>query len=266
MINIRKSNDIVPLSLNMFPTTTRRYPRVRQVKQAGISLIESKKLTKKLLLRIIDVKCHDETGRGLEIGKDEIYLSGSAIDPDGTVRKIDYFKVGSFDDGKKKEYNPPKIFSQYDYATNIPMAGSFSLYYLFGESQQWPKTFTAILTMFEDDPGGGIADFTNKLVDILGPFIRDELSALALEGGTILAGPVVGAMIAAAVSYAIGKALTAIKNWWEDEIFVPPLTVNTTLENFYSRWNGSLVSPRHTLYFRDHNGKYSLHYDWIIIP
>lgn len=79
--------------------------------------------TDKLEFRITKVICVDETGRPPfgELGNDEIYLSGIAVnaavvvvnaagEPEGKTTKIPAFKVGDFDDGEVKNYSPPKQF------------------------------------------------------------------------------------------------------------------------------------------------------------
>jgi len=88
---------------------------------------------KGLKFRLHEVKCVDETDPEM-FGSDEIALGGASVDDEETVKKISQFKVGNFDDGDRKQYNPVKVLSSFDLSNGT-----------------YPKTFGVFVSIAEKD-------------------------------------------------------------------------------------------------------------------
>lgn len=118
--------------------------------------------------QLISVYCKDETNGafGTEWGKDEIYMGGFGIDPLGRVQSwqerhptskwidLKSFKVGDFDDTvssnsskRRKVYNPPQRLIE------------FPLF------RKFPYIVTNTFQLVEDDDGGSINKYFEKLVE-----------------------------------------------------------------------------------------------------
>ena len=95
-----------------------------------------------VLLKLVRVKCLDETGNGPtveKLGNDEIALSGFGINATGKTVMLPPFTVyPHFDDGEVKEFSPPKTIL----TLNVPNDGAF------------PKRITSSLILAELDSGG----------------------------------------------------------------------------------------------------------------
>jgi hypothetical protein len=85
--------------------------------------------TDKLELRVLEVKCIDETNSFFapeSIGNDEIKLGGVAIDAGGATQTIPPFTVSNnFDDGETKKFSPPRRFAQFDLRKGTEFPKSF---------------------------------------------------------------------------------------------------------------------------------------------
>jgi hypothetical protein len=198
----------------------------------------------KLECRIHEVYCIDETNPEW-CGSDDIRLGGSTVDANRVCRKIDHFKVGSFDDGDKKTYKYQGLkFSSFDL-----LAGT-----------DWPKSYNVIFVLAEEDMGG-LGDFINDLVDA----VKDEvITAMGSAVGAAvgLVGGPIGAAIGAVIGFVLGKIINIIKSWWSDEIF-DPVSISLEIPSMEHRWEeGSPVSPKYAIYFKGHGGEYRLTYNW----
>jgi hypothetical protein len=207
--------------------------------------------TPKLDLRLINLRCVDETGNpwfGGEIGADKINLGGSMIDATGVTTKINDFRVGEFDDGDVVAWNPLKSFAKFDLA----------------KGTEWPKSYFVIFALAEIDQGG-FPDFLNELVKKVADEIKKRLGAYI--GGIIGAasGGVIGAIIGIAVGYAVDKIIEWLINIWKDDVF-DPLTVSIELQSSRATFgNGSYNGPDMIARFKGHDGEYHLTFDWRLI-
>jgi hypothetical protein len=78
-----------------------------------------------LQLRLRELYAQDETDTaGTEWGSDDMYLAGVALELRGPqqkpiVHRIQPFKVGEFDDGTRKRYDPPRLFDNYGFGPGV---------------------------------------------------------------------------------------------------------------------------------------------------
>jgi hypothetical protein len=78
-----------------------------------------------LQLRLRELYAQDETNTGgTEWGSDDMYLAGVALELRGPqlkpiVHKVQPFKVGEFDDGTRKRYDPPRLFDNYGFGPGV---------------------------------------------------------------------------------------------------------------------------------------------------
>ncbi len=214
---------------------------------AGVAVAAIASVTDKLELRLHRVKCVDETGSGTfgELGKDEIALSGTAVDETGDIHKLTEFKVGDFNDGDVRTFSPPRRLTSFDLR----------------EGTAFPKSYFVTLVLAEKDLGGGLADFVSRLLEKVRERVIAYLAA-AIGGAIGTSGGPVGAAIGAAVGFVIGKVFELIKALFADDIF-PPKTISAAIGSLSHRFAGGQVdSPDAVLTFVGHSGTYQLTYDW----
>ena len=115
----------------------------------------------KLSLTLNSVKCmHTTDDWGPE---DEMYFSGFAVTPNGTIVKSPTFKLGDF-----SNKNPPmtKSYSRLIQTFNIG-------------STDFPKKFNYIFIPVESD-GGSVSKFINSIVDLARKELKDYLPNIPL--------------------------------------------------------------------------------------
>jgi hypothetical protein len=204
-------------------------------------------MASKLQFRLRSVKCLDET-TSVNIGSDEIAIAGVAINPDATTGKIPQLKVGTFDKGKVRTFNPPRPFATF----NLKNGAGF------------PKAFAVTLLLAEKDQGG-----LAKVVDRLPKQITDAVktkaaSALsAAVGGAVgsVAGPV-GTVLGALAGTAAVKVFDGVKGALSDDVF-PPQTVDQTIKDAARALPAS--AAREIVTFKGHGGKYEVVGDWHLV-
>ena len=199
----------------------------------------------RLQLRLHRVRCVGETGTWFEEtfgGADEIDLGGVTVDETRQTGKIGAFRVGEFEDGDVKRYNPARSFAQF----NIREGG-----------EHWPKHYYVTFVLAEVD-FGGVGEFISSLYDK----VKVEVEAALTAAGAAF-GP-----IGAVVAWVVGKLIDWILGAVGDEIF-PPKTVHAAIRSRASRFrggrltsDGSSVSPTNTVRFVGHDGEYHLEYSW----
>lgn len=199
---------------------------------------------RKLELRVHRVTCLKETG-GLELGKDEIDLGGTAVDANGGTDKIPSFRVRSFHAGGVQTYAPPRRLVRFS-LTEGPV--------------KFPKSYFVTLVLAEAD-SGGLADFLDKLLEKVREKVTAALAA-AIGGAIGSPGGPVGIAIGIVVGWTVNEIFNRLKSLWGDDIFTP-LTVRTAISSPTGRWiGGRSDSPERTLTYTGHGGKYQLVYDW----
>jgi hypothetical protein len=197
----------------------------------------------KLEFRIHKVRCKDETDP--EFGaSDTILCGGTTVDETGDTKKVSSFKVGNFNDGTVKTYNPPRQFTMFSVL----------------EGNAWPKTYYVTVVLAEQD-NGGFPAFLQKLYEGVKGYV---IAALASALGALIgsSGGIVGTIIGAVVGWIVGKLFQWFKDWWEDDEFIP-VTVSCTHAGINARWaNGATDSPEGYIWWKGHGGHYEMYYDW----
>ncbi len=193
----------------------------------------------KLSLRVLRVKCVDETGGkwAEKFGNDEIYLGGFSVNSNGDTTPIAPTSIyPHFDDGDVKVFNPPKVF------------------YTFFPPLSFPRDYGVGLILIEQDSGGS-GEAVKKISEKAQELIKEKL-------------PAVGGILGSAISIVIGPLLGWIGNkivaGVRDDLFPPQIvTINIPTLNF--TWSGSNHSAEKTIRIVGHSGIYELTYDWEFI-
>jgi hypothetical protein len=204
----------------------------------------------KLALRLHRVYCDVETN---ELGNDDIFMGGVAIDANGKTAKAKAWKVGTFGsdkgDHRDKRYSPPKTL----WTFTLP------------NSTGWPKSFLFNLILCEED-WGGFAEELQKILEKVTAYVKKELEkalagALAGAGvGATLAG-VVGAVIGLVVGFVVGALAAWITDVADDDLFVP-IPITGRLDSVHQRWDGRTNSKNREWWVKSHGGKYRVWTDW----
>lgn len=211
---------------------------------------------KDIRFRVREVKCIDETNPEW-LGSDEISLGGVVVDDKEELHEVPERFVGDgFDDGERRIYSPPEIIK------------------FFPLDNDYPKAFLATVAIAEKD-SEGMSKFIRELYEAIKADVNLIVSILGKAAGVAIAagiggsvGTAVGGPLGAIIGIIAGAVLGALVAWLsdtlQDDIF--PTQVSTAyLESEYDAFaDGSLVSPRQYLHFRDHGGHYRVTCDWLI--
>ena len=216
-----------------------------------------------LSIRLHEVFCGDETDP--EVGHDEIYLQGVALDDRAGVTPIAAFKVGDFTEnagGDTVTYNPNLVLTTFDLHKLVtgPLATS-----------SWPKAYNVSLVLVEQDDGG-MVDFLVSFVEQYRADILDYVSKNSAKGAAILVngvigdslpglGEMIGAKVGELVSSAVGLLLEWISHWGADDVF-PPINARCTVGGINSSFGGALASTNQVQSISGHGGEYRLTWDW----
>lgn len=194
----------------------------------------------RLHLDVIRLVCVDETNgfMGSEWGSDEIELGGSIVSPDGTVIRIARRSMGSYDDGTRRTFNPPKSMSVVRTDANAT----------------YPKSFLAILVLNERD-WGGFADFLDSLVNKIK---SDAVAAIQawLAGHAGPLGPVLGLV----VGWVVNKVVAKLSSIWGDDQFNPAQSL-VTVSSPDGSFNGANSLPSEVVNFTG-PGRYAMRFGW----
>jgi hypothetical protein len=159
----------------------------------------------KLGLYLTKIQCVEETEGG---GSDEIALGGTAIAPDGFTRKVGKLPtIGGFDTGETHNFNWLTDFVK-------PSDQLFAEFKLTGRDDEWPKTYTVIMAMAEED-WGGFSDFLSDMWEI----VRDKVKAGIMAAASYF-GPL-GTLIGSIVSWLVDTFFGWIIDIAKDDMFKP---------------------------------------------
>ncbi|MBX7173496.1 MAG: hypothetical protein K1X72_21190 [Pyrinomonadaceae bacterium] len=173
------------------------------------------------------LECLDVTDSG---GTDSMILGGVKVEANGGVGTINAFICGDFDNGDVHDFGELPI-AQYD-LTNT--AG-------------YPKTVYAVFQLTESDQND--ADAAKELNSALSTIIN-YVASLFIPG----VGAVVGAIF---------SAINVLIDFLIDDDYFPPYGIRLTMNN--ENPFGSAVSPEQMSGFMDgHDGRYRIHYKWIL--
>ena len=225
--------------------------------KAAAEKTAAEKAIKSVELKLHRVKCVDETGSNwfTERGSDEINMGGVTLDNKEIISQIKEFKVGNFDDGTNKLYNPPKILRTFT-----------------GQGSTYPKIFTGYISLAEKDSGG----FSSFISDLY-KAIKDELDVIIVAlgvaagaiiggnlGGTLgsLAGPI-GTVIGIAAGAVLGAVISWLVNAFKDDIFTPQMSMLSV--DLSNPGSGTVKnSPISTLTYREHDATYKVDVSWTV--
>lgn len=197
----------------------------------------------KLELRIRSVRCIDETDPEL-FSSDTILMGATTVDESGDTKKVPSFKVGSFDDGKRKTYNPPKQLTMFSVL----------------EGTAWPKSYFVTVVIAEQD-NGGFPTFLQELYEGVKEEVIAGLAA-AIGGAIGASGGPIGFVIGTVLGWVVGELFNLFKSWWEDDEF-PPVTLRCNHAGINARWaGGATTSPEGRAWWKAHGGYYEMFYDW----
>lgn len=206
-----------------------------------VSIIPSRRAVAKASGRhrlvIEKVYCVDETGGNwfAERGKDDIYLGGVSLSLNG-VEKIPYYKVGQFNDGDNRTYEPAREFASFDQGGNSAVvmvlvekdAGKQMQSVLDDLVKENELARTQSIRQFQNEPG----------------FDWDDL-----EGGD-LSSQIWSALMKEAIALTKKALIKWYKKSLRDEVFQPKTI-------FYSNSSG-----RQKMYFTGYKGTYVVYYRW----
>lgn len=139
-----------------------------------------------------------------------------------------------------------------------------------GGSGSWPRWYTAVVSLAEQD-NGGFHDFLARLWDDIGADVIKVvttvvLAELGLETGAIAGSaiaPVIGTVVGAVIGAAIGLAVEWLINTFADDILSSvenPLTV--VLSAADALLGGNMTTPISAMDFTLNRGRYLLSYYW----
>jgi len=193
-----------------------------------------------MTLLIHRLTCLDETGgRWRErVGSDDISLGGVTINDSREVKKVSPFRVGSFDDGDVKRFNPPREFVSFDESAG----GTF------------PEAYAVTLVLIERDSGGGADGFLDKLVEETTGGKADEIITAVENSGGDDSGFWDEVKVQLA-KLAFKLAKEAIESILEDDIF-EPVALSATVPS------SAAIGVKKSALFLGNSGKYSIEYQW----
>jgi predicted AlkP superfamily phosphohydrolase/phosphomutase len=196
-----------------------------------------------LQLRVSRVKAADETGTGItEWGSDDIYLAGVTLDGRGVVNVVDEIRIGEFDDGDAKDYDPARTLT------------SFRL-----NERTYPQAYGAVVVLAERDSGNQIPAYLAETAKNIQSFIPRARRQKPAE--------IWGFEKKAIADYLIKGAELAWKKYQsirQDDIFEPKTTV-VDLTGARHRWNGSRRSPQDKFRYAAHDGVYWVGVHWAMV-
>lgn len=193
-----------------------------------------------LHLRVSRVKAADETGKGItEWGSDDIYLAAVTMDGRGVVNIVDEIRIGEFDDGDAKDFNPPKVLTR------------FRL-----NDRSYPQTYGAVVVLAERDSGDQIPAYLAETAKNVQSFIPRARQTSADQIWGFDRKDVADYLIKGAE-----LAWKTYKNIRKDDIFEPKTTV-VDLTSARHRWNGSRRSPQDKFRYAAHDGVYWVGVHW----
>ncbi len=180
------------------------------------------------------------------MGKDEIAMGVVSNDDKGIVKKTKEFKVGSFNDGDVKNYDPLEELA--DFALEGDYPKSFAVYIALAEKDA--GKFGDFLVDLYEAVKAGVVYILQQLGSLAGASIGAAIgastgSALAPPIGTII-GVIIGLILGALVGWLVVAA--------RDDIFEPQFATCTLTDATATFVEDSLVSPTMGLVYQDFGG------------
>jgi hypothetical protein len=225
--------------------------------QIGVPVVPAQPVgSTKLRLNIDRVKCIDDVGLELtDFRKDDIRLGGLGVDSTGQQREVAGFKVGDFNTGDSKTFNPNRKFVEFD----LTVPGT------------WPRAFSSTFLMAESDGSGAFLDALRKLWAAVGEVVEDLVVAAVIAGAGAIgiavgaAGGPVGMIIGAVVGAAIGLIVNFLFNSLEDDVF-EPTTVTLLLPEITTLFPGAKRKSGKVVEQLTHpDAQYTLKYEWELV-
>ena len=198
----------------------------------------------KLVLQIHQVRCLKETSSGIFIGTsgdDHMILGGITVTPSGKRAQVNAGPAGVFEEaGRHKTFNPAKPL-----ATMSVSTGKL-------------RDYSVVLVLAEQDIKGGTDRWVASLLKEAPAPAAAAADDSKAEGASVVAGEV-----AKEVAKELAKlALERLKKNAEDDIF-PTRTVSVTLRESDRRFaDGKTSTPRQSVTFNGHGGRYEVIYSW----
>ncbi|GIG21104.1 hypothetical protein Cch01nite_18280 [Cellulomonas chitinilytica] len=220
------------------------------------------KAPKRLQFRLRHFLEHDSTDSGFQGGDDEVYMSALGFDSAVVVKGAD----GRPD---VPMYIAPLIGDVTDNAVRGPWATNpfvlvdWDLHPPGGVT--YPRTFTVVLLVVEQDNEGLADDFTH-LIDKVGGKVREKVVEAATNAGDALAtavvgaaipgiGPVVGAAVGGLAGDGYDALVAEIKAGLHNEVFTPvPIT--------FSTGDHVLAGHEYSVHIQQFGAHYELGYEW----
>ncbi|MGH3738996.1 MAG: hypothetical protein ACRDT6_25875 [Micromonosporaceae bacterium] len=216
---------------------------------------------KAVRLRFDRLHCVDETD-GEWPGSDEILLGGMAVDEHGNTTVIKPFLVrpdnqpkDGFDDNDKKHWaDPGRAFASF----SVPGSGD------------WPRYYTAIVVMAEEDFGGFQTGLYSAWA-IAAPTIKKEVEKYVGDFAAEYVGEAFGEIIGKVVAWVVGAFVGWIIGMFADDVFKPGYTIaglHTRFAAGYIKSNGwnDYRAPSGRFTWVGHGGKYTLDCHWQVDP
>jgi hypothetical protein len=202
------------------------------------------------LLQIKNVYCNDETG-GWWIekfgGSDEIDMGGVAINDRGQSQVIPAFRVGCFDDGTNRVYNPAERCT------------------VFALDNTYPNFYTVFIGLTEKDYGNGFVSFLSRLHAAVKSEVASILAKIAARLASTLGG-LLGGKVAEIIGALAIRILDAIirwiKGWFGDDVFEPRIVALRLPNSTYDFPGAGNRSADQRVVFSGHSGTYTVYYYW----
>lgn len=210
---------------------------------------------RKLELRLLQLKCHDETGSGMGEwgGDDEISISGTAVHSDGTVTKLGRKDYEGLSDGSSRSLN----WTFASFAKTKPASGGIVY-----------DTYSALVVLAEVD-SGGFGKVLDKIYERVQDKVKAAIASAVTAGASPYVGPVLGSIAGEVAAWVVDKLIEWAISWFGDDLF--PVR-HVTLSGprgfaFYpsDKWVSEGTGYRSKdawLKFSGHGGSYGVRYHW----
>ncbi len=203
-----------------------------------------------LLLQIKRVYCNDETGGWWAEtfgGTDEIDMGGVAINDRGQSQVIPAFRVGNFNDGTNRVYNPARTLH------------SFAL------DNTYPNFYTVFIGLTEKDYGNAFVSFLARLHSAVKSELTSILAKIAVRLGSTLGGLLGGKVAEILGSIAVrilGSIINWLKGWFGDDVFEPRVVALRLPNSTFDFPGAGNQSATQSVIFNGHSGTYTVYYSW----
>lgn len=210
---------------------------------------------RKLELRLLQLKCYDETGSGIGEwgGDDEISISGTAVHTDGTVTKLGRKDFEDLSDGSSRSLN----WTFASFAKPKPVSGGIVY-----------DTYGALVVLAEVD-SGGLGKVLDKIYAQVQGKVKEAIAKAVTAGAAPYVGPVLASIAGAVAAWVAGKLIEWVIGWFGDDLFpVKHVTLSGPRGFAFhpsDKWINEGVGYRSKdewLKFSGHGGHYGVRYHW----